>query len=126
MNITLTQEQYESLIFLARQGAQAEGENKVRDLEQWLVLIEKANGITRSLVLVQWEELGQALPIGTFFPHKWPPDLRATIEYVTRPVARADVDRLLASRARKPLKVLCTKDPAGIVGWTPVEDFFPK
>jgi hypothetical protein len=123
MDFTLDQQQYEALIFLAREGAKATG--RVQELEQWLKIIEKANGVSRSFVLVQWQEAGEPLPPGTFFPSVWPPDKRASVELTTRPVSRADVDALLASHAKQPMTVLVTRDPQGLVGWTPLDDFFP-
>lgn len=126
LQFTLSQEQYEALIALAREGAIATANpNKIRELEEWLKLIEKDNGIKRSFVLVQWEELNATLPPGTFFPTKWPPNLRASIELVTRAVSKADVVTMLGQRAKNPVTVLCTRDPAGVVGWTPLDDFFP-
>jgi len=124
MQFTLTQEQYEALVVFAREGATQKGEERVRALEEWLRLIEKQNNVTRSFVLVQWQELSQPLPAGTFFPTKWPPELRRSIELVTRPVARADVDKVLAAYATSPTEVLCTRDPAGVLGWTPIDQFF--
>jgi hypothetical protein len=120
----LTQEQYSSLVVLARKGAAVESGDKVRDLEQWLALIEKQNGITRDFVLVQWQEAGKPLLVGTLFPEKWPPEQRQSIELVTRPVSKADVEAMLAVKAIEPMVVLCTRDPKGLVGWTPLNDFF--
>jgi hypothetical protein len=124
MEFTLTQEQYEALVALARKGALAEGVEPPRTLEIFLKEIEKKHGITRSFVLVQWQELGQPLPIGTFFPTTWPPQLRQSIELVSRPVAKSDVEAMLAQRARKPFEVLCSRDPSGVLGWTPIDQFF--
>jgi hypothetical protein len=120
---TLTQEEYESLVALARAGT-AEDANKSRSLETWLQRIEKRNGVVRDLVVVLWQELDQPLPTGTFFPTVWPPTLKASIELVTRPVARVDVDKLLSIRAKNPVSILCTRDPAGVVGLTPIDQFF--
>ncbi len=128
MDFTLTQEQYEALIALSREGTKlADGTydpEKSRQLDSFLKLIEKANGVTRSIVWVQWQETDAPLPPGTNFPEKWPPELRKKIELVTRPVARADVDALLSAHAKSPMAVLVTKDPAGILGYTPVDQFF--
>lgn len=125
MNFNLDQEQYESLVALARVGAQASGDpNKSRQLETWLKLIEKNNGVTRDLVVVLWQELNAHLPVGTFFPTNWPPTLKFTVELTTRPVARADIDKVLAARAKNPISVMCTKDPEGVLGLTPIADFF--
>lgn len=123
MNFTLTQEQYEALINLARLGTMSDPEN-TRKLEAWLRLIEKDNGVVRDLVVVLWQELDAPLPPGTFFPTKWPPELKKTIELTTRRVARADVDAVLEAHAKKPTSVMCTKDPAGILGLKPIDDFF--
>lgn len=127
-SFTLTQEQYEALISLAKEGTKlsdgSQDPEKSRQLDTYLKLIEKANGVTRSLVWVQWQELDSPLPPGTNFPDKWPPELRRKIEFITRPVARADVDALLAAYARNPLTILCSRDPAGILGYTPLETFF--
>lgn len=122
MTFTLTQEQYEALIALARRGATTD--EQLRSLGVFLQTIERANGVTRSFVLVQWQEMDAPLPAGTTFPEVWPPDMRWPIELISRPVARADVDAVLRVRAINPTGVMCTRDPAGIVGWIPVEDFF--
>lgn len=122
MDFTLTQEQYESLIALARIGAAAE--DKVTQLEEWLKLIESANGVTRSIVVVKWQELGQPLPTGTSFPDVWPPQLTAKIELVTRPVARVDVENVLSAKAINPTNVLVTRDPNGLVGLQTLDNFF--
>ena len=124
IQFTLEQEQYEALISLARDGAATQSPDKVRQLEEFLLLIERQNGITRSIVWVQWQEVDSPLPPGTDFPDKWPPEQRKKIELVTRPVARVDVDQVIAQFARKPENILVTKDPAGIIGYTPIDDFF--
>ena len=121
-DLTLQQEQYEALIALARKGTTNEGE--ARALDAFLRSLEVANGITRHFVLVQWQEAAQPLPPSTNFPGKWPPELRASIELITRPIARADVDALVAARAKSPINVLVTSDPGGIVGWTQLDKFF--
>lgn len=120
MNLSI--EQYEALIALARTGANTP--SRIVELDQWLRLIETQNGIIRDFVLVQWQELSGQLPPSTRFPTSWPPQLRHSIELLTRPICRADVDAVLAKYASEPLSVLVTRDPAGIVGWTAVDDFF--
>lgn len=124
MDFTLSQEQYEALLALARVGAASVGPAKVVELEQWLKVIEKGNGITRDFLMVQWQELDEPLPPGTVFPDKWPPELRRSIELVTRPIAKADVDAVIAQYASNPDSILVTRDPNGVVGWTPVDQFF--
>lgn len=125
MEFSLSQEEYESLVALARAGATASGDpNKSRQLETWLRLIEARNGVTRDLVVVLWQELNAPLPPRAFFPTVWPPTLKYTVELTTRPVARADIDKVLEVRAKNPTSVLCTRDPEGILGLTPIDDFF--
>ena len=120
--------QYEALIALARDGTKnSDGSvdsDKARKLDAFLRLIEKQNGVTRDAVWVQWQEMGEALPPTTNFPSVWPPEKRYFIELVTRRIARADVDQMLAARANKPINVLVTKDPGARLGWTPIDSFF--
>lgn len=121
-SFTLDQEEYESLIALARRGAV--DANKARDLDAFLKKIEASNGVTRDFVLVIWQELNQPLPPGTFFPTTWPPSLKRSIEFVSRRVAKSDVEKMLATHAKQPIAVMCTRDPAGVVGIKPIDDFF--
>lgn len=121
-DFTLTQEQYEALVSLSRRGATTE--SSLRQLEVFLRSIEKANGVTRYFLLVQWQESNQALPPTAEFPKVWPPELRATIELISRPIARADVDALIKKKAKQPVNVLVTTDPAGVVGWTQLDKYF--
>lgn len=123
MDFTLTQEQYEALIYLARQGATGDPQKQTQ-LNTFLKDIEKSNGVTRSFLWIQWQEVSAPLPEGTNFPQVWPPELRVAIELVTRPISKADVEKVLANKASEPLSVLVTRDPAGLVGWTPLDDFF--
>lgn len=123
ITFTLNLEQYESLVSLARAGTVSDP-NKARQLEKWLRLIEESNNVERDLVVVLWQELNQPLPPGTFFPTKWPPELKKTVELTTRRVARADIDKVLEAHAKTPISVMCTRDPAGILGLTPIDDFF--
>ncbi len=121
---TLTQEQYEALIAFAKRGVTNDGESLT--LDTFLRGIETASGITRSLVWIQWQEQDQPLPPSTSFPAVWPPQLRYKLELLSRPVARVDVDKVITAHARRPVAVLCTRDPAAMVGWTKLEDFFPQ
>lgn len=123
MQVVLDQEQYEALIYFARRGAGNDAKTLTR-LEQFLRSIEKANGVVRSFLWVQWQERSAPLPAGTNFPEKWPPELRKAIELIGRPIARTDVDAVIARYASEPLSILVTKDPAALVGWTNLEDYF--
>ena len=125
-NLTLTQEDYEALIALARQGAAAacDPSAAMNNLNAFLQSIEQANGITRYAVWVQWQEMDQPLPPKTAFPTSWPPSMRAYIEFLTRPVAKVDVLNVVAQKASKPTNILVTKDPGATLGWTPINQFF--
>jgi len=126
--ISLDQSQYEALVALAREGViNADGtidQDRSRKLESFLRFVEEDNDIVRSTLWIQWQEANQPLPPNAQFPEKWPPELRAYIELTTRPIARADVDAVLAKKARVPMNVLVTKDPAAVLGWTDVDAFF--
>jgi len=127
ITFTLTIEEYEALIALAREGTKdKEGHptDKARNLDEFLQRIEKENGVKRDAIWVQWQELDAPLPPQTDFPYKWPPSMRWYIELITRKVAKVDVEQVLAARAKNPTSVLVTRDPAGVVGWTQVDQFF--
>ena len=125
---TLTQQEYEALISLARDGTKDdEGTvhaNKARELDEFLRLIEKNNGVTRDGLWVQWQELNEPLPPTANFPYKWPPEKRWYIELITRKVAKVDVEAVVADRAKNAHNVLVTPDPGARVGWTSVDDYF--
>lgn len=122
-SFTLTLEQYTALVALARNGTTSIDQQQ--NLEQFLISIEKANGVIRYLLWVQWQEAGQILPPTTKFPEVWPPQLRRIIQQINRPIAKADVQALLASSATNPTNVLVTPDAAANVGWTPLDTYFP-
>lgn len=119
LSFTLTSEQYTALVALARKGSR-----DLVSLEQFLQSIEKANGITRYALWVQWQESETPLPPHARFPDSWPPELRAHIEQLNRPVCLADVEKVLDEKASKPISVLVTPDPAARVGWTDLSTFF--
>ncbi len=120
--LTLSLQEYESLVALARKGASTP--EKSRQLDAYLRSIEKKNGITRDFLWVQWSEMHQPLPPATRFPETWPPEQRFYIELTSRRVARADVEAVLQQRARSPVDVLVTKDVGATLGWTKLDDFF--
>lgn len=121
MNITLTLEEYQALVYFVRASSDVE---KKRQIEAMLVEIERKNGVTRHMLVVQWQETGHALPPTVRFPDVWPPELRVVVERTDRPLCRADVDKVLETRARRPLNVMVTTDPAGALGWTPIDEYF--
>lgn len=122
-DIVLSQQQYEALISLAREGAAGDAERTLL-LDEFLRGIESANGINRSSLWVRWQESDQPLPPTSSFPDTWPPQLEFFIELVGRLVARVDVEAVLDARASKPVNVMVTPDPAKRVGWTTLDDYF--
>lgn len=128
VTFTLSQEDYEALISFAREGAKDKDGSpiaeKARRLDEFLLSIEKKNGVKRDAIWVQWQELDAPLPPTASFPRTWPPELRFFIELISRKVSRADVDQVLSAHAKNPTSVLVTRDPAAQVGWTPLDDFF--
>jgi hypothetical protein len=126
-NFTLTQEQYEALVALARKGAASDREDpagKVNQLETYLRYIETQNGITRYFLWVQWQEADQPLPPKTKFPTSWPPSMRKSIEFISRPICKADVMLVVDQNASNPVTILVTRDPGATLGWTPIDEFF--
>lgn len=120
--LQLDQQNYEALIALARKGAESPDEQ--RRLDTFLRSLEKANGVIRHGLWVQWQEQDQPLPPTARFPEKWPPEMRFLIELISRPIARLDVEAVLKQKARKPVTVLVTKDPGATVGWSTLDQFF--
>lgn len=126
--ISLLEEEWSAVVAMAREGTKdAEGQvipERARRLEKYLHYIEEKNGITRSCLWVQWQEMDQPLPPNTRFPTTWPPELRQYIELTTRAVARVDVEAVLTNKARRPTNVLVTTDPDGVTGWSTLDAFF--
>lgn len=121
-DFTLSTQDYEALIALARKGAT--DADSVRSLDSFLRYLEKKNGINRYGLWIQWQETGKQVPVTYNFPATWPPELRYYLELLTRPISKADVTAALAKKAKKPLNVMVTPDPAGLVGWTLLNDYF--
>jgi|SRR5580658_3194508 hypothetical protein len=125
---TLQQDQYEALIELARRGTfDAKGQvipDSARALNTWLQLIEKQNGITRSSLWIQWQEVDSPVPPTASFPRTWPPELRYFLQLVTRPILRSDVNDVITARARNPVNILVTPDPGAELGWVTLDQYF--
>ncbi len=121
-DFTLTTEEYEALVFFARKGA-TEVQTS-RNLDNFLKSIEKKNGITRHGLWIQWQEAGKQVPTTAKFPEAWPPELRYYLELLSRPIAKADVMTAVGKKARKPLNIMVTPDPAGVIGWTLIDAYF--
>jgi hypothetical protein len=119
--VTMTLEQYEALTYYARYGR---APDTLRSINAFIQEIEKENGITRSFLWVQWQEADYALPPTARFPDRWPPELRFNIERSDRALARADVEKVLATKAKRPVTVMVTTDPGGELGWIAIDDYF--
>ena len=118
----LSSEQYEALIAFARQGASTPDQS--RSLNNFLEQIEKASGIKRYKLWIQWQETDQPLPPTAQFPHSWPPEMRYYLELLSRPIIKSDVTDVLTAKARKPVNVLVTPDSGGVLGWMTADMYF--
>jgi len=120
--ISLTKEEYEALVALARRASTTPDDE--RRLDAFLKIPEERNGVVRYSLWVQWQEAGADLPPGTVFPDVWPPEQRYFIQLVTRPIAKSDVEAVLENHARQPVEVMVTPDVGAEVGWTKLDDYF--
>lgn len=122
MSITMTNDQYEQLVGLARQGiGTTDGQNTLND---FLTPIEMANGITRYFLWVRWQEIGKIHPVNEPFPENWPPTQEIKIERLTNPINREIVDAAVEDRGNDPFNILVTTDPAGVAGWSTIDQYF--
>lgn len=86
-----------------------------------LGLIDQANGIRRYYLSIRWQNVGgRPPPVAEIM--NWPQDQSFLLE-LDRPIARADVDQVLAQKASNPVSVMVTPDRAGRVGWTLIGDY---
>ncbi len=126
--LSLQQSDYETLIDFARRGTVDVNGQTIQEqalaLDSWLCELERRNGIQRYAIWVQWQEQDAPLPAGTRFPEVWPPNLRAYLTLVSRPINKADVMDLLARKAVSPTSILVTRDPGATVGWIELDIFF--
>jgi len=122
MNVTLTLKEWEALVSFARAGSTST--EQTRQIDAYLRTVENRNNIKRYYLVVQWKEAGYPLPPTAKFPSPWPPELRFTLERTDRPIARADVEKVLSIKAKKPVTVLVTTDPGGELGWQPIDTYF--
>lgn len=119
VSITLTRLQYDALIYAARAATDA----NVVTLDTLSLRddIDKANGITRYFLRVQWIEASPSGPPPAL-GNPWPPEMSADIE-LTRPVSRTDVDAVLKDKATQAIAVFVTVDRDGKLGLTALEDY---
>lgn len=128
MEIKLSQEQYEALVALAQRGTvDADGstnQERALTLDAFLKNVEKTNGIVRHSLWVRWQDPNAPLPPGVRFPKTWPPELQYFIQFISRPVAKSDVLKVVDDRTKNAVNVMVTPDPAGLLGWVKLNDFF--
>jgi len=122
MSISMSKAQYEQLVGLARQGIPtAEGR---RALGDFLVAIERANGIIRHFLWVRWQEVGRIHPANQPFPENWPPTQEVKIERLSIPISRDTVEGVVADRSKNATNILVSEDPGGELGWTSIDQHF--
>jgi hypothetical protein len=129
---TLSQEEYEALIALARRGTHrcqherhhSTDQLRAKELDSFLKQIEKENGITRYALWIQWQDPTAPLPPGTNFPETWPPDKRYYLEFISRPITQADVLAVVNPRTPNAQNIMVTPDPGALLGWTPIAQYF--
>ena len=122
MTITITQDQYEALSALAMQGAA--DENAKFRVAKFLEDIEKANDIKRYFLNIRWQEAKAPMPPTETFPKKWPPEMSGSLTRFDRPIAKSDVLKYVSAIATAPVGILVTTDPAGVYGWSKIDDYF--
>lgn len=114
-NVTLTRAQYDALLALASTTSASEARTLRRTIDQ-------ANGITRYFLYIRWQDVGGKPPARVELGKGWPANQTYQLE-LERPISRADVDDVLRNNASNPVSVMVTPDPAGVVGWTLVDDY---
>lgn len=114
-NLTITRLQLDALIAAGLSGDTAEIE-RIRDL------VYAANNVTIYRLSIRWQDAGGQPPPRIELGAGWPQDQTTLLE-LERPIAREDVDTVLANQAANPVTVMVTPDPDGNVGWTLLEDY---
>ncbi len=112
--ITMTRAQYDALL-----AAALVADPTVKTLGK---TIDKANGITRYILQIRWQDMGGTPLRRIELGKPWPEELTYKLE-LERPIARADVNTVLATQASNPVEVWVTPDPDGLVGWTEIDSY---
>ncbi len=117
MPISMTNDQYSALLDFAFQRRTNSAE--LTELQR---RIDDANGVVRFFLYVRWMERGGSPPSRIEIGRGWPPTQQFKLR-LDRPITPEDVQRVLDTQARSPAYVTVTKDEAGIVGWTELEQW---
>jgi hypothetical protein len=115
MTVQMTREQYETLLVAATAGDPA----VVAVLQP---IVDAANGITRYVLHVRWQNVGGTVPSRIELGRGWPVEQTYVLR-LERRIERADVDTVLAQNATNPASTMVTPDPAGEVGWTYIDSY---
>lgn len=113
--ITMTRGQYDALYALAQEASAADASVLQKQ-------IDKANGITRYILWVLWQDVGGQPPPRIELKNGWPATNRQRLE-LERKIARSDVDDFLRVNAVNPVGVMVTPDPDCVVGITLIDDY---
>lgn len=111
----MTRAQYDALVGLAVQ-ASAEAAAELRDA------IDEANGISRHILIIRWQDVGGTQPRRIESGSDWPPETTYRLE-LERAISRQDVMDVLNHNASNPVGTQVTPDPDGNVGWSLLEDY---
>jgi len=114
-DITITRAQYDALLAAASSSNTAE-------VTRLRGLIDAANGITRYVLQIRWQDAGGTPPPRLQRFSDWPVAQTYKLE-LDRAITRQDVDDVLAQRATSAVSVLVTPDVNGVVGWAEIEEY---
>jgi hypothetical protein len=115
MAITMSRAQYDALLALAATA----NATATADLRR---TIDAANGITRYVLTIRWQDVGGTQPTRIELGKGWPPEQTYVLE-LERKITREDVDAVLEHNATNPVSVMVTADPYGVIGWYLLEDY---
>lgn len=118
---SLTQSEYEALVFFASQGA---SDLQRAGLEKMLLGIEKRSGIERDVVYCIWELPDEIPPANVRFPDRWPPQQRGFVMLLDRKVSRQDVEQYVKRRSPQHGVIYVTRDSAYVAGLSTLDQFF--
>lgn len=121
-DVLLTQDQFTTLVSLARRNIASSDD--LRKLNVFIDSILKKNNIKHFLLWVRWKNAGELLPVTLNFPKVYPPTLEFCLESFERPISRSDVQEMLDKQGKTTIEVIVTTDPAKLVGWTRIDDYF--